>query len=87
MNKSSPLPARHMRVVVADATRMTGNSGASFLASRMLRLYREDAGQSLTEYALLIILVVLVALATMKTLGSVISNVFANAASNVTSGT
>ena len=52
----------------------------------VLRLYREDAGQSLTEYALLIILVVLVALATMKTLGSVICNVFGNAASNVTSG-
>ncbi len=53
----------------------------------VLRLYREDAGQSLTEYALLIILVELAAFATMKTLGSVICNVFANAASNVTSGT
>jgi len=38
----------------------------------MLRLYREDAGQDLTEYALL-----------MKTLGTTISAVFANAASNL----
>ncbi len=53
----------------------------------VLRLYREEAGQSLTEYALLIILVVLVALATMKTLGITISNTFANAASNMTSAT
>jgi len=53
----------------------------------MLRLYREEAGQDLTEYALLLILVALVAITTMKTLGNTISNVFANAASNLVSGT
>jgi pilus assembly protein Flp/PilA len=53
----------------------------------MLRLYREDAGQDLTEYALLLVLVALVAITTMKTLGNTISNVFANAASNLTSAT
>lgn len=51
----------------------------------MLRLYREDAGQDLTEYALLLVLVALVAITTMKTLGNTISAVFANAASNLTS--
>jgi pilus assembly protein Flp/PilA len=50
----------------------------------MLRLYREDAGQDLTEYALLLVLVALVAITTMKTLGTTISAVFANAASNLT---
>ena len=49
----------------------------------MLRLYREDAGQDLTEYALLLVLVALVAITTMKTLGNTISAVFANAASNL----
>ncbi len=53
----------------------------------MLRLYREDSGQDLTEYALLLVLVALVAITTMKTLGNTISNVFANAASNLTAGT
>ncbi|MFZ0036795.1 MAG: Flp family type IVb pilin [Candidatus Acidiferrales bacterium] len=53
----------------------------------MLRLYREEAGQDLTEYALLLVLVALVAIATMQTLGSTISGVFANASSNLTSAT
>jgi pilus assembly protein Flp/PilA len=53
----------------------------------MLKLYREEAGQDLTEYALLLVLVALVAITTMKTLGNTISNVFANAASNLTSAT
>ena len=50
----------------------------------MLRLYREEAGQDLTEYSLLLVLVALVAIATMQTLGSTISGVFGNAASNLT---
>lgn len=53
----------------------------------MLRLYREEAGQDLTEYALLLVLVALVAITTMKTLGNTISTVFANAASNLAAGT
>jgi len=53
----------------------------------MLRLYSEEAGQDLTEYALLLVLVALVAAATMKTLGATISNVFSNAASNLASAT
>jgi Flp pilus assembly pilin Flp len=53
----------------------------------ILRLYSEEGGQDLTEYALLLILVALVAITTMKTLGNTISNVFANAASNLVSGT
>jgi len=52
-----------------------------------LRLCSEEAGQDLTEYALLLVLVALVAIATMNTLGNTISNVFANAASNLTSAT
>jgi Flp pilus assembly pilin Flp len=53
----------------------------------MKRLWQEDKGQDLTEYALLLVLVALVAIATMQTLGNTISNVFANAASNLTSAT
>lgn len=51
------------------------------------RLWQEEEGQDLTEYALLLVLVALVAIATMQTLGNTISNVFANAASNLTSAT
>ncbi len=47
------------------------------------KLWQEEEGQDLTEYALLLVLVALVAIATMQTLGSTISTVFANAASNL----
>ena len=52
-----------------------------------LRMYREEAGQDLTEYALLLVLVALVAITTIKMLGNTISAAFANAASNLTSAT
>ena len=48
------------------------------------KLWQEEEGQDLTEYALLLVLVALVAIATMQTLGSTISGVFGNAASNLT---
>jgi Flp pilus assembly pilin Flp len=51
------------------------------------KLWQEEEGQDLTEYALLLVLVSLVAIATMQTLGSSISTVFANAASNLVSAT
>jgi pilus assembly protein Flp/PilA len=51
----------------------------------MLRLWREEAGQDLTEYALLLVLIALAAIVSMKTLANAISNVFSNAATNLTS--
>ena len=49
------------------------------------RLWKEQEGQDLTEYALLMVLIALVAIASMQTLGTTISNVFSNAAVNLTS--
>jgi pilus assembly protein Flp/PilA len=51
------------------------------------RLWHEDKGQDLTEYALLMVLVALVAIATMQTLGTTISGVFSNASANLSSAT
>jgi pilus assembly protein Flp/PilA len=48
------------------------------------RLWTEEEGQDLTEYALLMVLIALVAIASMKTLGTTVSNVFSNAAANLT---
>ncbi len=47
------------------------------------RLWKEEQAQDLTEYALLLVLIALAAVATMKTLASAISNVFGNAAANL----
>jgi len=51
------------------------------------RLWREDEGQDLVEYGLLIFLVALAAIASMKTLASSISTVFNSAATSLTSTT
>ena len=53
----------------------------------MLRLWKEEEGQDLTEYALLLVLIALAAITVMGTLGSAINNVFSKAASNLTVAT
>ncbi len=45
----------------------------------MKRLWKEDEGQDLLEYALLIVLVVLVAAAAINPLGTAIANVYTSA--------
>ena len=49
----------------------------------LARLWQEEEAQDLTEYGLLLVLVALVAIATMKRLGSVANNVFSNAAASL----
>jgi len=51
----------------------------------MKRLWEDEEGQDLVEYGLLLLLVALVAVTSMKTIGGAISNIFASAASNLTS--
>jgi pilus assembly protein Flp/PilA len=49
-----------------------------------MRLWKEDEGQDLTEYALLLVLIALSAITAMNSLAKQISNVFSNAASSLT---
>lgn len=49
------------------------------------RLWKEEEGQDLVEYALLVVLVALGAVVAMRTLASAISNAFSSAAANMTS--
>ncbi len=51
----------------------------------LLRLWREEEGQDLTEYALLLVLIALIAVASLRIVGQAVSNVFSNAASNLES--
>ena len=51
------------------------------------RLWQEEEGQDLTEYALLLVLIALFAVAAMGNLGSAISNAFSNAATNLSTAT
>jgi pilus assembly protein Flp/PilA len=50
----------------------------------MVRLWKEEEGQDLTEYALLLVLLSLAAIGTLGTLASAINSVFQAAASNLT---
>lgn len=43
------------------------------------RLWQDEQGQDLVEYALLLVLIALAAAATIQTLGKSINNVFSNA--------
>ena len=49
----------------------------------LLRLWKEEEGQDLTEYALLLVLLSLAAIATLGTLASAINSVFNQAATNL----
>ncbi len=51
------------------------------------RLWREEEGQDLVEYALLLVLIALVAVASIQTVGKAVSNAFSNTAANLTTGT
>lgn len=53
----------------------------------MMRLWKEEEGQDLLEYALLIVLIVLVAAATINPLGNSIANIFTRANSCIISPT
>ena len=51
------------------------------------RLWRDESGQDLTEYALLLAVIALAAVVGMKGLAGAISNVFQNAAANMSMAT
>ncbi len=53
----------------------------------LLRLWREEEGQDLVEYALLLVLIALIAVASVTTVGLAVSNAFSNAAQNLTTTT
>jgi len=57
--------------------------GSNQMKNLLMRLWKEEEGQDLTEYGLLLVLIALVAIATMGKLGSAINNVFSNAAASL----
>jgi Flp pilus assembly pilin Flp len=47
-------------------------------------LWRSEEGQDLTEYALIVVLISLVAVVILRTIGTVVFNTYSNASSNLT---
>jgi pilus assembly protein Flp/PilA len=54
------------------------------MKNALMKLWNGDEGQDLVEYALLVVVISLAAIAAMKGLASGISDAFSNAAANVT---
>lgn len=50
----------------------------------MIRLWKEEEGQDLTEYALLLVLLSLAAIASLSSLAVAINGVFSKAVTNLT---
>jgi pilus assembly protein Flp/PilA len=53
----------------------------------MIRLWKEEEGQDLTEYALLLVLLSLAAIASLGTLATAINGAFSSAAANLSATT
>lgn len=53
------------------------------MKKHLLRLWKEQEGQDLTEYALLLVLLSLAAVGSLSVLASAINNAFSSAASNL----
>jgi pilus assembly protein Flp/PilA len=51
----------------------------------LTRLWKEEEGQDLVEYGLLLVLVALLSVAFVSTIGKQLSSIFSNAASSLTS--
>ena len=54
------------------------------MKSLIVRLWKEERGQDLTEYGLLLVLLAMAAVASMQTLASAVSTVFGSASTSLT---
>jgi Flp pilus assembly pilin Flp len=54
------------------------------MKNHLKRLWKEEEGQDVVEYALLLVLISLIAILSMQAVGTAVSNVFSNAAANLT---
>jgi pilus assembly protein Flp/PilA len=55
------------------------------LKNLLVQLWKEDQGQDLVEYGLLLVLVALLSVGFISTIGTQLSLIFSNAASSLTS--
>jgi len=53
------------------------------MRKQLLRLWREEEGQDLVEYGLLLLFIAMFSVAVVQGLGSIIENVFSNASTSL----
>lgn len=64
--------------------RLLTRIGEIGMSKTLHHLWHDEEGQDLAEYALLVVLIVLVAITSMRVIGHVVSHVFSNSAGNLT---
>jgi pilus assembly protein Flp/PilA len=74
-------PMSHSELICASWTRW--EEPVKNLITRMRNLTRDDAGQDLLEYALLVALIALVAVAAVKSSGQAVNSIFTSVASQL----
>jgi pilus assembly protein Flp/PilA len=67
--------------------RSIGEAWRNNMRQLLVGLWRDEDGQDLTEYALLLVLLTLAAVGSLSTLATAINGVFLNVASNLNSTT
>jgi len=67
-------------IAVPTLPKMEGNKSMKNL---LARLWKEEEGQDLTEYGLLLLFIALVSITVVQGLGSVVKNVFSNASASL----
>jgi Flp pilus assembly pilin Flp len=74
---------RQASAIRQDAVGSHNNIPGGYMKHALRRLWQDEEGQDLTEYALLLVLIALVCISSMNTLAGAISDVFSNAAGNL----
>jgi pilus assembly protein Flp/PilA len=72
--------------VVTIQTNLSPTKEKNTMMELMRRFMKEEAGQDLVEYALLLVFLALAAIAVLPTLGKAVNNVFSQSASTLTAG-
>jgi len=79
-----PLPDYCVKTYCSDRCETIPSKGRVCMRNLLMKLWREEQGQYLTEYALLLVLLSLAAIGALGTLATAINGTFTNAAGNLT---
>jgi Flp pilus assembly pilin Flp len=60
-----------------------GATGGMTMRTLISRLWRDDAGQDIAEYAVMLAVILVLVVGTVRLIGSNANNVFSNAASSI----
>lgn len=87
MDRRGPASILLHERVAADARELRLDVKGIQMKKLLARLWQDEAGQDLTEYALLLVLLVLAAIGSLSGLATAVNGVFVNTATNLSTPT